>query len=294
VIDTDETTEIQIVCVTSPKPFVEGDEPRLDIFIDGQGLVATKGKIFFYAQRWSDTQTWGGLAPLEGEAVFVPKGMHLIVDIETTPTLSLVLVEGSMIFDQAVARSFNADIILVKNGYLEVGTEEDPYCEPLTITMTGGTEFGGESIPIFGNKVLAVHGGLLELHGCQRSRYWTELEETALASATSITLTANKVGEVFDWMVDDEIVIASTDYDAHHAETRIITSVTNTAAGEFPVISFTEPLEFKHFAAEKDYDGVAVIMRAEVGLLTRNVKFQGDSDSEAAKYGAHIMLHSGT
>ena len=33
-------------------------------------------------------------------------------------------------------------------------------------------------------------------------------------------------------------------------------------------------------------------MRAEVGLLTRNVKYRGDSNSRRDKYGAHIMMHS--
>ena len=33
-------------------------------------------------------------------------------------------------------------------------------------------------------------------------------------------------------------------------------------------------------------------MRAEVGLLTRNVKIQGDPSSRNNKYGAHIMVHS--
>jgi hypothetical protein len=220
--------------------------------------------------------------------------MHLIVDIEKTPRLSLVLVEGSLIFDQDFARSFNVDIILVKNGYLEIGTEDEPYCEDLTITMTGGTEFGGQSLPIFGNKVLAVHGGLLEMHGCPRSRYWTELDSSALAAATEITLTETPAGKTFDWQVGEEIVIASTDYDAHHAETRIISEIEFTAEGEKPVVRFDQPLEFKHFAEVKDYDGVDLIMRAEVGLLTRNVLFQGDSNSIDAKYGAHIMLHSGT
>lgn len=33
-------------------------------------------------------------------------------------------------------------------------------------------------------------------------------------------------------------------------------------------------------------------MRAEVGLLTRNVKYQGDPEtSPKNQYGAHIMLH---
>ena len=34
-------------------------------------------------------------------------------------------------------------------------------------------------------------------------------------------------------------------------------------------------------------------MRAEVGLLTRNVVFRGDQEwSRENQYGAHIMLHS--
>lgn len=33
-------------------------------------------------------------------------------------------------------------------------------------------------------------------------------------------------------------------------------------------------------------------MRAEVGLLSRNIVFKGDADTEATKYGAHIMMHN--
>lgn len=31
-------------------------------------------------------------------------------------------------------------------------------------------------------------------------------------------------------------------------------------------------------------------MRAEVGLLTRNIKMMGDSDSVKMDYGSHLML----
>lgn len=34
-----------------------------------------------------------------------------------------------------------------------------------------------------------------------------------------------------------------------------------------------------------------ITMRAEVGLLTRNIKVQGDSYSEGKRYGAHVMMH---
>ena len=36
-----------------------------------------------------------------------------------------------------------------------------------------------------------------------------------------------------------------------------------------------------------------LVMRAEVGLLTRNIKMMGDPTSVVAKYGSHLML-SGT
>ena len=52
------TTEDTITCTTSDKPYVP-DEPKLEIHIDGFGLVATKGKVFRYISRWSDAQTWG-------------------------------------------------------------------------------------------------------------------------------------------------------------------------------------------------------------------------------------------
>ena len=31
-------------------------------------------------------------------------------------------------------------------------------------------------------------------------------------------------------------------------------------------------------------------MRSEVGLLSRNIKIQGDSDSVDEKYGSHLLL----
>lgn len=32
-------------------------------------------------------------------------------------------------------------------------------------------------------------------------------------------------------------------------------------------------------------------MRAEVGLISRNIKVTGDSYSEGKNYGAHVMMH---
>jgi hypothetical protein len=58
--------------------------------------------------------------------------MHLLVDVDSTPKLSFVNVEGSLIFapndlDESHVRTFDAEYILVMGGYMECGTEEYPY-----------------------------------------------------------------------------------------------------------------------------------------------------------------------
>ena len=73
-------------------------------------------------------------------------------------------------------------------------------------------------------------------------------------------------------------MIASTDYDAHHAETRIIRDVEYTE-GYSPVLSFDEPLEYKHYSGAPEYDSELLEMRAEVGLLSRNIKFTGGEEA---------------
>ena len=50
-VDSSSTTAI--VCTTMDKPYV-ADTPKLDIYIEGMGLVATKGQVYRYVSRWSD------------------------------------------------------------------------------------------------------------------------------------------------------------------------------------------------------------------------------------------------
>jgi len=232
------TTEI--TCTTADKPYMP-DEPRLVIHIDGVGNVATRGLVFRYVYYWSDPDTWDGdLPPQEGEACNIPKGQHLLFDLDASPVLSFVNVEGSLIFapdaDPNHQRTFAAHYILVKGGYMEVGTEDFRYTSKITITMHS-TKYD-PNLPIFGNKVIGVHFGTLEMHGNVRSHTWTSLKTTAAAGATSIELL--DVSTPLDWQVGEEIVIASTDISGRNAEQRTIASI--TGASTSPVITFTEPL----------------------------------------------------
>ena len=68
-------------------------------------------------------------------------------------------------------------------------------------------------LPMYGNKVIGVRDGILDMHGVARYPTWTMLNKTADVGATQITL-----NQVVDWQVGEQIVIASTSYDHTEAE----------------------------------------------------------------------------
>ena len=69
------------------------------------------------------------------------------------------------------------------------------------------------SIPIYGNKVLAVRNGILDMHGVPRNPVWTFLDSTAGPGSTKITMYKS-----VDWKAGESIVIAPTGYDLTEAE----------------------------------------------------------------------------
>jgi hypothetical protein len=171
---------------------------------------------------------------------------------------------------------------------MEVGTEDYPYTSKITITMHGTVS--DPYLPIYGNKVIGVREGKLDMHGVTRLRTWTEMEKTEEAGATKITLR-----EEVDWVAGEFIAIAPTDFEVDHAEKRKIIAIDKTIKDK-PVVTLDKALEYKHFA-ETQYFGADkkdfIDMRAEVGLLSRNVVYRGDPEtSKKNQYGATIFLHS--
>mmetsp|Transcript_33606 Transcript_33606/g.44302 ORF Transcript_33606/g.44302 Transcript_33606/m.44302 type:complete len:129 (+) Transcript_33606:187-573(+) len=126
---------------------------------------------------------------------------------------------------------------------MEVGTAENRYTSKMKITLWS-TKFD-PNIPIFGNKVIGVNYGTLDMHGIERPITWRNLKVTADAGAKEITINDMK-GTALDWKVGEEIVIAPTTYSGRDAEQRTITAITNVDSN--PVIKFTEPLKTKHYA----------------------------------------------
>ncbi|XP_067950538.1 fibrocystin-L-like [Watersipora subatra] len=102
---------------------------------------------------------------------------------------------------------------------------------------------------------------------------WTRLSSTATAGSTQIELEWGQA----DWPVGGTIAIATTG-DRHsqiETELRNITAISNDGKK----ITLSEPLEYEHLGVTEELGGGHTLeMRAEVALLSRNVRVVGSRD----------------
>ena len=213
--------------------------------------------------------------------MYIPVGQVLIVD-RSTPKLNLILVEGTIIFFNTDL-TIQAETILVSKGTFIAGTQAIPFVNKLTFILSG--DYSGKQLPEFGNKAIGCYNCHFSIHGKTRAPVWTELSETAAVGATVI-----KVATAVDWIAGEEIVIASSSYEHSEAERRTIASIDGTKKE----ITLTQALTYKHFSADETFGAQTGALRTEVGLLTRNIKIQGDSTSTISKYGVHVMMVGST
>ena len=274
----------KLVCTTGARP-----KFTPSTFVVSSAIIGnanTKEHVFLYIDRWSSEETWGGEAPpREGDSVYIPHGQVLLVDI-SPPKLYLILVEGTLIFKDMPELDLHAWFIMNREGRIEAGMPGKPYEGKLTITMYGDRY--SKMLPGFGNKGIFTHNGTIDLHGVVRNHTWTFLKTTALKDSTTI-----EVLDPVDWKAGEEIVIAPTSRSKMESEMRTISSVANSPNGG-KILTLTKALNFGHFAGTinpNDPDSVdkPIILAAEVGLLTRNIKVQGDLTTNITGHGAHIL-----
>ena len=92
----------------------------VNVVIRGRGAVTSHDVSFDYADYWSSPYTWGGAAPpSDGESVHIRTGQTVILDSDTA-VLNLVVIEGSLIFEDAQDLHLQAKYIFINNGRLQV------------------------------------------------------------------------------------------------------------------------------------------------------------------------------
>lgn len=246
------------------------DTTPIPTSLDNGQTATTSGTV-----RWSNASSWPGKTlPAAGSVAVIPSGTTMIMDI-SPPALKGLQVNGTLILDERDL-ALSADWIAVA-GRLEIGSEAKPFTHHVTITLTGSDV--NESINGMGTKMIGVSpDGVLEIHGEPRTS-WTHLGATAIKGASQIQLET-----AADWRAGDRIVLASTDFDPLQAEEAIVRSTSGS------VVTLEQPLKFTHWGTVQTIAGTPVDERGEVGLLTRNVRIQGDDGSNVTGFGGHIII----
>jgi hypothetical protein len=129
----------------------------------------------------------------------------------------------------------------------------------------------------------------MEFNG-KRKASWSNLAENAEVNATQIKVAHANA----NWAVGDEIMICPSRLNWNEGEKRIISEVIPMADGI--VYKFETGLSFPHIGQSKNYrrptDGKTwrADMRAEVGMLSKSIRIEGDASSENNQHGGHVMI----
>ena len=234
------------------------------------------------ASRWSDPATWsGGVVPGWDDDVVIPPGAVVLLD--TAAQAKTLKIQGELhCDDQDVSLdTYNASV----TGRLVCGSPFARYVDQFTLTLYGDDQGAGG---MHGHKFLTASApGVIELHGEQR-RGWTQLRATANAGKSGINLV-----DPVEWRAGDDIVIAPTLDDPTQGEVVTVTAVSPDGLQ----VSFEPPLSYRHYGEQSTYtNGVSswtLDERAEVALLTRNIRIQGDASPTSNEYGGHMMTMAG-
>lgn len=236
-------------------------------------------------RTWNDPATWAdGTVPDAEDYVFIPEGAAICLEgdvhaksirvhreLLAGPTAITVTTYGVMVMDAP--------------GKLEVGRHRTPFENEFTLTIIGGAS--DNLMMGQGTKFLmSMGGGTIELHGTLQIS-WTKLNATASPGSTSLTL-----AEPVQWRVGNQVVIASSERDRDQAEVRTITS------RQAPYrVTLDALLLYRHHGGapqvhtrSKDGKTWTLDQRAEIGLLTHNVKVEGDGLLTNDGFDGHIMV----
>ena len=236
---------------------------------------------------WQDPTIWpGAQIPGNSDDIVIPSG--ITIDLTGNIDVKSITINGIL---QAIS---GADIqvktewimVMGNTALLEIGTTANPFdaVYNCTITLTGLDD--GDDIMGMGDKfIVAMGGGNIELHGEQKMS-WTQLGSNALPGSNQITMAT-----AVDWDIGDEILLVASQTDWNEAEKKKITAISANDLN----ITLNSNLSYPHsgivetYTRNTDNKTWTADLRGEVGLLTHNIKIQGDASSESNGFGGHIM-----
>ncbi len=249
----------------------------LSALAGGVVAVAAPALVFGQSVPWS---SFAAGVPA-GADVTVPAGSSVLFDVGRAEVGELV-VRGELVFedDEPIELVASRIIVTGDGAALRAGSFDAPFVHDLTITLT---ELIGDPAvqPMMGYRVLGVRDGAsLQLHGASRQKTsWTQISGDLGAGATTLS-TLVPTG----WAPGDVLAVAPSGEDARHAERVTVVSVDGAS------VEFTPALTHPRLGRVFTYAGKEIDMRAEVGLLSRNIVIRSAADDPADDLGFHTMV----
>lgn len=301
--DANATNNTRVMCTTGnhgPTSARSTGMGLVELTVAGVGLAASSiSSVYQYVDLWSRYSSWGGNPPpIEGDTIWIQTGRTLMLDY-STPKFYFVLIEGHLIFDRRDLEFECLYLFIAHGGRLTVGTEMEPFRHKATITLHGNVV--AQELPTYGAKLIGCRDCIMDLHGEPRVRTWTRLREPALVGTERICLQQR-----VDWPVGSSIIVTSTSFwlgYSNPSETERVDIVSVLSDGY--CLQLSKPLQYNHLAETRQTAGDEAVgtkefrdrriidLRAEVGLLTHNIKIQGAEDSVYPNnYGVQIHVHS--
>jgi Bacterial Ig domain/G8 domain/Cadherin-like domain len=238
---------------------------------------------------WFDPNTWAnGEVPPEGAKVFIPQGIGVLYDGESTVSLFTVRVDGQLDFATDQNTFMEVDTLIVAPiGKLTIGTADNPVAAGVEAVIQIADN--GPIDVAWDTQLLSrgvVSQGAIEIYGAEKDTY-LKVAIDAMAGDTSLTLEAPPDG----WSVGDRLVLtgtklpvvagtpAGTKQDIQTEDEELIITAINGN-----VITFDRPLEFDHDTPRAD-------LKAYVANYTRNIRFITENADDLPVYQrGHVMF----
>jgi len=167
-------------------------------------------------------------------------------------------------------------ILVDDQGSLIIGSEACPYQSKLNIVLYGTTDDQSNLIQPFGRKFIGVSAtGSIDIQGPWKLS-WTFLSTSIQPGTGDVII--DLADDASSWQMDDKIVIASSDYNMEHAEQFSILSCPTCSKNQ---VKIKGPIMYNHLGTT---DSAGADMRAEVGLLTRNIKIYGEMQNNCSLF----------
>lgn len=106
------------------------------------------------------------------------------------------------------------------------------------------------------------------MHGKSSVRTWEKLGDTAFNGSSKIVLL-----QAVNWSINSDIVIATTGdrFSQGQSEIRRIIEISNNGS----TLTLDQPLSYTYLGVVYHLNRTTIEVRSEIGLLSRNVVFQG-------------------